>query len=299
MSQDDLQLCRPTNGSDLSDFWSTSDFVYMCLRDQRRTLAFRAALRASVNPGDRVIDVGSGSGILALFAAEAGAAEVLALERDPELARRLRRTVAANGLDGRIQVVEGDIFTTGLPRADVLVAELIETGLIDERQVPVHNHLVSAGVIDEATTVVPGRYETSGCLVRTVGDFYGFQVDTVRHDWPFYADDPAEHWLPVRAEVSSETFAVWSSDFGAALVDPDVRFTASIPVHGPDHRVDAVRLSGLVGLTAGLDLGPCPAMNGDKVLPLPAPVEAEMVDVAIAYRMGEGIGGLELDVRPG
>lgn len=290
---------RPIGGKDLvSDFWSTSDFVYMCLRDRRRTLAFRDALHAVVRPGDRVLDVGSGSGILALMAAQAGATEVLALEWDPELARRLRRTVAANGMTGCIQVVEADVFAADLPRCDVVVSEMIETGLVDERQVPAHNRLVETGVVDAATTVVPERYETRASLVRAAHDFYGFDLDVVRHEWPFYADDPAGHWFGVVDEERTSTFAVWQGRFGASAVDPQVRFSNVVDVRGSDTRIDALRLSGVVGLTDGLELGACPSMNGDKVLRLEVPVEASQVAVSLAYTMGAGMGGLSVTVVP-
>jgi protein-L-isoaspartate(D-aspartate) O-methyltransferase len=66
----------------------------------------------SVRPGERVLDVGSGSGYQAAVLAELGA-EVLTIERIPELAEQARENLAAAGYE-RVEVLVGD-GTLGLP----------------------------------------------------------------------------------------------------------------------------------------------------------------------------------------
>lgn len=75
----------------------------------------RGALRLleqAVREGDRVLDVGTGSGVLAIVAARLGASEVLALEADPWAAETARENVVRNGVEGRVHVeveeVDGD-----------------------------------------------------------------------------------------------------------------------------------------------------------------------------------------------
>src|SRR5690349_7649557 len=99
--------------------WSNSDFVYMCLRDRRRTEAFRAAVGEVVRPGDHVVEIGAGSGILSLFACSAGAARVTAVEIDPTLAGLITETARRNGFGDRLTVLTGDGRTLDLPPADV------------------------------------------------------------------------------------------------------------------------------------------------------------------------------------
>ena len=128
--------------------WANTDYPYLCLVDKKRTTIFREAIHKAVKPGNVVVDVGSGTGILALFAAEAGAAKVYAIEVEHLLATSLRQTVAASKYKEIIEVVEGNALEVDLPKnVDVVIAELIETGLMDEMQVPVMNALHKAGII--------------------------------------------------------------------------------------------------------------------------------------------------------
>ena len=91
--------------------------------DRRRTDAFAAALRQVVKPGDVVLDVGTGTGILAMMAAKAGAARVYAIDQ-ADIAEAARRVVAANGLDGVVEIRQGAAAELQLPeRVDVLVSE--------------------------------------------------------------------------------------------------------------------------------------------------------------------------------
>jgi ribosomal protein L11 methyltransferase len=67
------------------------------------------ALEDYVRPGMRVLDVGTGSGILAIAAAKLGALRVLAVDVSTVAVRTARDNVAANGLADRIEVVPGTL----------------------------------------------------------------------------------------------------------------------------------------------------------------------------------------------
>ncbi|HEV2918346.1 MAG TPA: 50S ribosomal protein L11 methyltransferase, partial [Actinomycetota bacterium] len=70
--------------------------------DRVRIEAFRRAIDSMVRPGDIVLDIGAGSGILSMFAARAGAARVYAVERTT-VAVLAQELAAANGVAEIVQ----------------------------------------------------------------------------------------------------------------------------------------------------------------------------------------------------
>ncbi len=84
--------------------------------DRVRTDGFRRAIESVVRPGDVVLDVGAGTGILSLFAARAGAARVYAVERTT-VAVLAQELAAANGFAETIEVIHGDVMDDRAPRA--------------------------------------------------------------------------------------------------------------------------------------------------------------------------------------
>jgi protein arginine N-methyltransferase 1 len=101
--------------------------------DRTRTHGFVTAIRATVRPGDVVVDLGTGSCVLAIAAAQAGAARVYAVEASP-IADLAEAMIAANGLADRITLLRGYSTSVDLPeRATVLVSETLGNEPLSER----------------------------------------------------------------------------------------------------------------------------------------------------------------------
>ncbi len=101
----------------------------LCLRALERHLMRR-------QPGVPVIDLGTGTGILAIAAALLGARPVLALDVDPEAVRVARRNVSANGVAEAVRVETGSLAEVlsggwGLAGAPVVVANILVHVLVD------------------------------------------------------------------------------------------------------------------------------------------------------------------------
>ncbi|MDP6567145.1 MAG: tetratricopeptide repeat protein [Alphaproteobacteria bacterium] len=114
------------------------------LADAARNDAYQRTMDKHVRPGMHVLDIGSGSGLLAMMAARAGAERVTAVEMDATLADVARRIVADNGLADRIQVLNrlSQDLRVGvdLPAADLVVSEVLDAGLLGEGVLPTLRH---------------------------------------------------------------------------------------------------------------------------------------------------------------
>ena len=113
-------------------------YHFQMLRDDVRMSPFEEAIAQVIEPGAHVLELGAGTGVLSFFAARSGAAKVWAVERLPHLARAARGFLARNGVDGRVEVVEGDAFEY-LPPApvDVVICEMLHVGMLREKQAQV------------------------------------------------------------------------------------------------------------------------------------------------------------------
>lgn len=109
----------------------------LMLHDRIRCEAFQRALAEIVRPDSAVLDVGAGTGLLSIFAAQAGARVVYAVERTTtaDLAQRI---ISDNGFADRIRVVQDDMENVDLPeQVDVIVSEWLGGYGVDENLLPV------------------------------------------------------------------------------------------------------------------------------------------------------------------
>ena len=131
------------------------------VRDEARNAAYEAALQRAVTAQTKVLEVGTGTGILAMMAARAGAQNVIACETVPAIADAAREIIALNGFSDRVRVVakksqdlEIDADLGG--RADVFVSEIISNRLLGEDVLPVTEHAASM-LLKPGAKIIPAR----------------------------------------------------------------------------------------------------------------------------------------------
>jgi ribosomal protein L11 methyltransferase len=115
-------------------------------------------LEQRLQPGQRVLDVGTGSGILAIAAVRLGAQSVVATDIDPVALTVAAANFAANGVGGSITLLAAPLPATG--QFDLIVANilaeahlaLLEDGLVD--RLALGGCLILGGIIDTAAAAV-------------------------------------------------------------------------------------------------------------------------------------------------
>ncbi len=156
------------------------------LHDEERSELYDKAIRHVVSPDHLVLDVGTGSGLLSMMSARAGARQIVACEAQPPVADVARRVIAGAGYDDLITVVPKMSTTMNVPddlprRADVLVTETVDCALLGEGILPTIAHarrhlLTDDAIIMPCSGRVFAQLVESPSLFRKnhVGRLYGF-----------------------------------------------------------------------------------------------------------------------------
>jgi ribosomal protein L11 methyltransferase len=139
-----------------------------------------AALEATIQPGDQVLDVGTGSGVLAIVAAKLGASAIVATDIDPIAVTVARENVVINGLAlapaGPIDVRQESVPPGMAGRFQVVVANILAeviAGLFDAKyeNVPLLEPLATDG-----TMLLSGIIEERAFLVEDAVARHGLAV---------------------------------------------------------------------------------------------------------------------------
>jgi protein arginine N-methyltransferase 1 len=249
------------------------------LQDAVRTNAFRDAIRRCVTSESVVLDLGTGSGILAFFAAEAGARRVFAIDstHSADLASFLTRHL---GFSDRIQVFHEHSAKVELPeRADILVTETLGAFAFDE-------HILSsvidarARLLKPDAIIIPRRIELYLVPVED-GSIYDARVT-------WWSGNPYGFDLSPLSVFASNMIFVGSVDRASFLASPaiviavDLATATRADVSGRVHFTAARggTLYGFAGwfraeLADGIELSnEMPGTSWEQVfLPLESPVD--------------------------
>jgi predicted RNA methylase len=246
--------------------------IQACLHDRERAELFRRAIFDVVKAGDVVVDAGSGSGLLGLFAAQAGAARVYCLEINEEYTHVIRENARRNRMRA-VKAIRADATTYQLPeQVDVIISEVISAGFFYEPQLQIVNHLRQ--FLKPNGSIVPQGMENTVELINAQEELYGL---TFTYDSRYHTLD-GDH--PLTDQVSYLLT-------GFAEQQP-TRIEETVRLRGAHNGLaNAVRINYRVEFTEG-NWARTPTdflMNPQIIfLPEPVPVEAGRdYSVSLAY----------------
>ena len=210
------------------------------VRDEARNAAYDAALCRAVGGGTRVLDIGAGTGLLAMMAARAGAAAVASCEMNRAVADAAAEIVALNGFSDRIRIIakhstEIDPDADLGWRADVLVSEIISNDILGQSVLPVMED-AAARLLKPGGTMIPagGRIRValahwSGLEERLPGEAAGFDIS------PFHRLDRVPQRLgrgDPRLTVLSDPADLFEFDFTSGGPFPAQRMKLDLRAAG-------------------------------------------------------------------
>ncbi len=145
------------------------------------TRAALALVERHLRPADRVLDLGSGSGIIAIAAAVLGAARATGIEMDPEANQVAARNTERNGVADRVRFIEGDAADLAplLGPCELLVSNILRS--VNTRLLPA----IAAALVPAGLAVFAGMEEPEAEVFRPVLVRAGFTPvdETVDAGW--------------------------------------------------------------------------------------------------------------------
>lgn len=128
-------------------------------------------LEKTVRPGDIMLDVGCGTGILSLCTARLGVKRIIAIDKDPVAVRVCKENVALNGLQKKIKVVRGDLLDRPYAKVDILAVNIVADAVIDvvgQAAGVMHEHtqMICSGIIKDREKDVITALGQAGLVVE-------------------------------------------------------------------------------------------------------------------------------------
>mgnify|MGYP000987500220 CR=1 FL=1 len=123
------------------------------------TIMCTEALETFVKPGDRVYDIGCGSGILSIVSAKLGASKVIGVDLDPTCIEVSNENIVNNNVEDKVQVIQGNLLDVIDEKADVIVSNIIAEIIVkmskDLKEFLVKDGIfIASGIIIEKISMV-------------------------------------------------------------------------------------------------------------------------------------------------
>jgi predicted RNA methylase len=252
------------------------------LGQRSRLNKFKQAIHEVVKSGNYVVDVGTGSGVLAIIAAKAGAGRVTAIDVNPESLQYAKKAAELNRVDQVIEFVECD-FSEFVPeeKADVVICEMLSSMMLVEQQITASFH-ATRKILKSGGVILPQEAKVYIVPVECIEIWERFQYDDIQFPRVVQTATP-EATRDLADMEMLETFDLMNLK-QKVTIDRTLRFTV----------VDNGTIHGLVGIFESKLFGDIHLEMDDGwkqlFIPLTKPIkvlQGEVFSARISYQPGK------------
>lgn len=264
-----------------------------CFEDEVRTKIFFETINKKIEKDDEVLEAGTGTGIMAIAAARAGARKITALEINKTTAGFARRVIdrcVKEGIirDKQIEIIEGDALKFSpdrIKKFDAFISENIYTGQFHELQMQIGNHLNQFIDVNQGK-IIP-RAMINGIELSSLSEKLKLEVGD-RSD--FTLKDYKNEYSTVEALSDPNAYDI--IDFSQqAEIGLRNRFVKTV---AEDGKIDSVTIFSLVQMSGDkgdfIGRNETEFLNDDMVVILVPPLEVQkgdIVEISISYKAAD------------
>lgn len=263
-------------------------YHYEMLSDYKRVTPFARAI-GELCRGKVVFESGTGTGIMSILAARAGATHVYCTELDPVVAEFAKRNFAASGFASKITLLQKNTLEVtradvgGAP-VDIIIAENLATWQVTEPQNQVSNHL-RAVIAHEKTLSIP---ETTHNYLQLAESSFRFfdAVDLKTHFFEFSG---------IRGPILHSAPTLFSTFDYKGEVATSCEHSVEL-VAWSSGEVNSLRLTSPIVVSSGNLFESSDSLMPPVVIPLASPVSVETgerVVVTVRYKTHTAWGEVE------
>ncbi|XP_027312487.1 protein arginine N-methyltransferase 9 isoform X2 [Anas platyrhynchos] len=200
--------------------WLVERWHFIMLNDAKRNLTYLKAIENAVCSGCKsVLDIGTGTGILSMFAKKAGASSVYACELSKTMYELACDVVAANNMEREIKLLHLKSLDIEIPkhipeRVSLVVTETVDAGLFGEGIVESLIHAWEHLLLQPKAKNQDGSTEDCGRVIPSSATIFGMAVECkeIRRHHRVETQEVAGVLLPNSVQFFSPTYAFAGSE---------------------------------------------------------------------------------------
>ncbi|MEQ5055921.1 50S ribosomal protein L11 methyltransferase [Klebsiella michiganensis] len=203
---------------------------FAMLNDKQRNQAFFDAINSTDFSGKTVLDIGSGSGLLAMLIAQRGARHVYTCESNSVIAKEAEKIIRNNGLQSNITVINklSTNLISGVDISadiDIMISETIDCGFFGEG---FGNALLHAQekLIKQDAEIIPKAVSLHACLLSSqdITNLNSVQSDVFGLDISSFNKFKTQGYFPVRLQTWPHKLVSKNINFYNAIFEPGLSF---------------------------------------------------------------------------